>query len=264
MIEIDASKLLRVSVATYNRVVFPHPQNGTSILALECKATVLNGSVRVRAQPFGGAVRILDPAPLQELIGKIQFDSNRSKQDRDFRILIPPSKWEPVKKYCLRHLQNPASLEMESAPDRELVEEFEETINARLKPDQYTVQPIGFVIENNPVPTENTYAYGQLTVRLYRIFEVRITDAALCKIMINASERHSDQDLRMLALKDLQNGGKGHAHSVLCLPLHMVRDSFLTFARERRYRKIAIKNHELDESMLAILDDIEVPQYQRA
>jgi hypothetical protein len=32
---------LRVSVATYNQVVFPHLENGITMLALERKATVL-------------------------------------------------------------------------------------------------------------------------------------------------------------------------------------------------------------------------------
>ncbi len=46
---------LRVRVATYNQVVFPHPENGVTMLALERKATVLkDGSVSVRAQPLGG------------------------------------------------------------------------------------------------------------------------------------------------------------------------------------------------------------------
>jgi len=56
--------------------------------------------------------RILDPTSLQEIIGDIQFDSERSKQDQDFRILIPPSKWESVKQYCLRHLENPDALNL--------------------------------------------------------------------------------------------------------------------------------------------------------
>jgi hypothetical protein len=30
-----------------------------------------------------------------------------------------------------------------------------------------------------------------------------------------------------------------------------------------RYRKIMIDNHELEESVLAILEDVDVPQYQR-
>jgi len=51
---------MRVSVGTYNEVFFPHPENGMAMLALERKATVLkDGSVNVRAQPFGGGVKIL-------------------------------------------------------------------------------------------------------------------------------------------------------------------------------------------------------------
>ena len=97
---------LRVSVATYNRVIFPHPESGATMLALERKATVLKGgSVNVRAQPFGGGVRILDPDPLKQILGEIEFDSERSKQEQDFRILIPPFKWEAVKRYCLHHLE---------------------------------------------------------------------------------------------------------------------------------------------------------------
>src|SRR5689334_1217984 len=166
---------LRVSVATYDRVVFPHPQDRTLTLALERKATVrADGSVRVRAQPFGGGVRLLDPGPLQEIVGEIEYDSERSKHEQDLRILIPPSKWEAVKEYCLRHLGNPADAEIESTPQRELVEEFEETMDVHLQPEQYTYQPAGFVIENNPAPTENIYARGYPTVRLYRIFDVQI------------------------------------------------------------------------------------------
>ena len=82
---------LRVSVATYNQVVFPHPENRTTMLALERKATVLqDGSVNVRAQPFGGGVKILDPNSLEELLGELRFDSERSKLEEDFRILIQP------------------------------------------------------------------------------------------------------------------------------------------------------------------------------
>src|SRR5512133_1977266 len=133
--------MLRVSVATLNRVVFPHPQDGKLILALERIATVLGGkSVGVRAQPFGGAIRILNPTPLKEIIGEIQFDSERSKYEQDFRILIPSSKWEHVKQYCLRHLEDQDDPELESLPHRELMEEFIETMHMSLNRDQYTVQ----------------------------------------------------------------------------------------------------------------------------
>ena len=132
MTDSDPTNQLRASVATYNQVLFPHPEDGTMMLALERKATVLkDGSVSVQSQPFGGGIRILNPAPLQKIIGKIQFDSERSKQEQDFRILIPPSKWELIKEYTLHHLEldDEDDVERESGPDRELTEECMETIN---------------------------------------------------------------------------------------------------------------------------------------
>jgi len=257
---------LRVSVALLNRVVFPHPRNETLMLALECKATVVRDgedNIRVCAQPFGGVVNLLNPVPLREIVGEIEFDSEESKQEQDFRILIPPSKWEEVKQYCLRHLENPDDRELESAPHRELVEEFEETLNVNLKPKQYTYQAAGFVIENEPVSTDNVYVQGQLTVRLYRIFEVHIIDNALCKTMLSVSQRNSDQDLRGLALKDFQNDGNGRANSILTLPLNLFVDSYLALPSESRYQKISIENHELDESVIAVLKEVHIPQYQR-
>jgi hypothetical protein len=261
---VDTTEKLRVSVATYNQVLFPHPESGVTMLALERKATVLEGgNVSVLAQPFGGGVRILDSTSLQKIIGEIQFDSERSKQEGDFRILISLSKWESVKQYCLRHLENPDDTELEATPDRELVEEFEETFDVRLKPNQYTVKPMGIVVEDNPVQTKNWNAHGYLTVRVYRIYKVRIVDVALCEFMLTAGQKYSEQDLENLALKDLQNGGRGKANSILNLPFDEVVGAFSALPTNSRYMKIMIENHYLDESVLAVLGDIEIPQYQR-
>jgi hypothetical protein len=256
---------LRVSVATLNQVLFSHPEDGTLMLALERKATVLTGNnIRVWAQPLGGAVRILNSIALQEIVGKIQFDSERSKYEQDFRILIPPSKWESVKQYCLRHLENPNDMELESLPHRELTEEFVETINVNLNIEQYTVQSLGTVVEDNPVPTDNAEIRGYSTVRLYRVFEIRIVDVVLCKTLLACSQLHSDLDLGALALKNLQKGGRGRANSILTLPLRTVKESYLILPPEMRYRKIIVENHELDESVLATLAEVNVPQYQWA
>ena len=255
---------LRVSVATYNRVLFPHLENGTMMLALERKATVLeDGRINVRAQPFGGGVRILGLKPLKEMLGEVQFDSERSKHEQDFRILIPPSKWETVKKYCLFHLEIPDDPELESMPDRELVEEFEETIRVGLQSDQYTVQPVGFVIEDGPVWTDNWYALGHLTVRVYRVFDVYITDVELCRKMIAASQKYSDDEFGKLALEDARNGRNGRANTVLTLPLDVVKESYVALPPEKRYAKIMVDDHKLDESVLVVLMDVDVPQYQR-
>lgn len=260
----DATDLLRVSIATYNQVTFPHPDDGTVMLALERRASVKDdGHVHVRAQPYGGGVRILNAAPLQRVIGKLQFDSERSRQEQDFRILIPPSKWELIKEYCLHHLQDEEDAELETEPDRELTEEFLETMNLRLTPRQFIVRPMGFVIENNPVRTTNEYARAQLTVRLYRIFKIEITDPILGRVMLGISHLYSDQDLGARALRDFEDGGQGRANTILTLPFASVQESYRALAPEQRYRKLHIESHELEESVLAILWDIEVPQYQR-
>ena len=264
MTELNTPQQLRVSVATYNQVIFPHPADGSMMLALERKATSLSDdSVSVRAQPFGGGIRILNPTPLQRIIGKIQFDSERSKQEQDFRILIPSSKWELIKQYCLQHLEDEDNIELEAEPDRELVEEFMETMKVKLSPSQYTVQPLGFVIENRPVRTSNDYARGQLTVHLYRIFRVQIIDSTLCTIMGSISQLYTDQGLERLVRNKLEDGGQGRANTILTLSLDRIKDTYLAFAPEMRYRKIVVEDHILDESVLAVLEDIEIPEYER-
>ena len=254
----------RVSVATYNQVIFRHPEHERMMLALERRATVLgDGSVNVRAHPFGGGVHILNPVPLQKIIGQIQFDSERSRREQDFRILIPTSKWESIKQYCLHHLKDEEDLELETEPDRELIEEFIDTIKVKLSPHQYTVEPVGFVIENTPVQTSNEYATGQLTVRLYRVFRAQIMDPLLCNIICTISELYSDQELAAIARKDFEDGGRGRANTILVLPLDKVKEAYLALQAERRYRSVVVEGHELEESVLAILEDVDVPQYER-
>ena len=261
---IDTSDQLRVSVATFNRVVFPHPEDGRPMLALERQATVLSdGNITVQAQPFGGGVHILNPTPLQQMIGQINFDSERSKHQRDFRILIPPSKWELIKQYCLHHLADEEDVELEAVPHRELTEEFTDTINVHLNPDQYTTQPLGFVIENDPVRTDNAYARGQLTVHLYRVFEVQIIDVALCMVMQTVNQLYSDQAISERARRDFEDGGPGRANTILTLPLDQVTQAYLALPPEMRYQRIKIDNHELDETVLTILEGVDVPQYQK-
>jgi hypothetical protein len=264
MNDIPETKQLRASVATYNRVIFQHPDNGMQMLALERQGTMQeDGSIKVRGQPFGGGIHILNPTPLQKIIGKIQYDSERSKNEQDFRILIPPSKWELIKEYCLRHLKDEEDIDLETEPDRELTEEFFETIKVKLNPGQYTVQPQGFVIENNPVRSENAHARGQLTVHLYRIYEVQILDPVLNRILLTISQMYADQDVAALAQQDSDNYGRGRFNTVLTLPLDHVLDSYLALPPEARYREITVEQHVLDESVLAILPSVEVPQYQR-
>jgi hypothetical protein len=257
---------LRVSVATLVRVVFENPQHGDLMLALEHKATLVAGEgeprVMVKAQPFGGAIRFLNLAPLQTLIGNFHFDSERSRSEQDFRIFIRPADWDTVKEFCLWYFRQENDLVLESDPARELVEEFADALDIELRPEQYVTQPLRSVVENEPVRTRNVHAQGYPTTRIYRVFETRIVDPALCRAMIANSQNRSSQDLRELALKDAREGGKGRANAMLVLPLQLIRDVYLAMSPETRNRPITFEGSHLEGNVLAVLEGVAVPKYR--
>ena len=269
LIGIGATKELnlRVSVATLARVLFEHPGDGELMLALERKATLLDGEggpfVGVKAQPFGGAIQLPDPIALQNLIGDFHFDSEQSRSEQDFRIFIQPSAWETVREFCLHHFDQANNLVLESDPRRELVEEFAEALEISLKPDQFIYKLVRTVIENAPSPTDNVYARGSLTVRVYRIFEARILDLSLARTMLTNSGSYSNEDLQQLAFKDYQNGGPGWANAVLALPLKQISAFYLAASPEARNRPLSFQNYLLDETVAVVLDGIPVPKYRR-
>ncbi|HET6594439.1 MAG TPA: hypothetical protein VFG81_02370 [Anaerolineales bacterium] len=258
---------LRVSVAALTRVLFPHPDDNEVMLALERKATLLeeNGQrlVGIKAQPFGGALRIHDPKPLQDLIGEFHFDSEESRAEQDFRIFIRPEDWTKVREFCLGRLGRLDDSVLEVDPARELREEFADALKVDLKPNQYTYQTIRTIVEDQPSPTENVNARGYLTTRIYRIFEARILDHALASAMIENSKSCSDKNLRDLALQDSWRGGSGRTNAVLTLPLRVISDFYSTLPPEGRNTPAWFHSHLLDETVPATLDGISVPKYQR-
>jgi len=257
---------LRVSVATLVRVLFKNPRDGDLILALERKATLLKDesgrSVRVIAQPFGGAIRLLEPHALRDLIGDFHFDSEESLSEQDFRIFIRPSAWKAVQEFCINHFRDLHNSVLETDPRRELAEEFADALQINLKPDQYIYKPVGIVVEENPTPTENIHARGHLTSRVYRIFEARILDASLSYTMLTNSESYSNQDLHERVLEDTQNGGKGRANAILTLPWKLISDAYLAVSPEARNAPILFEDNHLDESVAAILEVVTVPKYR--
>lgn len=257
---------LRVSVATLSRVLFDNPYDGQIMLALERKATLIDKpggfSVTVWAQPFGGAVQFRSHAELATLIGDYHFDSKRSQSEGDFRILISPTDWELVMRFCLEHLKSENDPVLESDPQRELVEEFADTLGVKLRADQYDVHPVGFVIENAPSRTENIYLRDHPTVRIYRTFEVRIIDPSLTIAMIRNSERYSDQDLQVLALEDAEQDGIGRANAILTIPLDEISRHYLSLPPESRDKPTAFLGYELNGNVPAILEHIDVPKFE--
>jgi hypothetical protein len=258
---------LRVSVATLARVLFENPTDGDLMMALERKATLHeteNGrAVKVKSQPFGGAIRILDPRMLRDSIGNFHFDSERSRSEQDFRIFIKPSDWQAVREFCIQHFNHVDDPVLETDPARELAEEFSDVLKINLQPEQYICKPLTTVIENNPAPTENIHTRGMPTVRVYRIFEATISDPSLAHTMITNSESLSDRDLHELTLMDAQNGGKGRVNAILALPLKGLNNVYLAMSPKERNKPILFENNRLDETVAAVLESITVPKYQR-
>jgi hypothetical protein len=258
---------LRVSVATLVRVLFENPRDGNLMLALERKATLLEAesgdAVAVIAQPFGGAIRLLDLKALRDLLGDFHFDSGESRSEQDFRIFIRPSAWKAVQGFCINHFRDLNHSVLETDPKRELVEEFADALEINLKPNQYILKPVGIVVEDDSAPTENIHARGHLTVRVYRIFEARILDASLAYAMLANSESYSNQHLYERVLEDAQSDGKGRANAILTLPMKHIREFYLAMSSEARNWPISFQNNQLDETVAAVLDGVTVPKYRR-
>jgi hypothetical protein len=257
---------LRVSVATLSRVVFSCPEDGIRLLALEHKATWERGDgesrVVVVAQPFGGAIRILNLEGFLAHAGRFNFDSERSRAEQDFRVYIQPSKWEAVREYCMHNLSLEDSPELESDPSRELQEEFDDTLGIQLEPDQYSVEPVKIAVENGPVPTANLRAPGQLTARIYRVYEVRIHDPSLWQMMMENNETHPEPVLRRQVLEEAQRSGRGRANAMFVAPIRELSEAYLRIPPEMRGERLPFKNSLLAGNVAAVLDDIFVPKFQ--
>lgn len=254
---------LRVSVATLARVIFTHPLDGELMLALERKATLHKDKVEVKSQPFGGAIRILDLDAIYELIGDFHFDSVDSQIEQDFRLFIRPSSWPLLREFCVQRFSQAKDPILETDLSRELAEEFYDTLKVNLQPEQYVSKPVATVVENEAAPTENVHTEGVPTVRVYRIFEVIISDDALIHAVIQNSETISQDSLCALALDNFQNGGRGWANAVLTLPLKNISDHYLAMSPKERNNSIVFEKNQLDETTTAVLEGIAVPKYQK-
>jgi hypothetical protein len=238
------------------------------MLGLERKATLPVGAprreVRVKAQPFGGAVRLRDPAPLRALLGELRFDSRRSQDEKDFRILIRRPQWPAVRAFCLPRLEDPDDRVLESTPDRELTEEIWDALGVWLKAKQFDAQPLATLIEDNPSRTDNVHAPSLPTVRMYRLFEVRILDEPLIRCMLESSARISDPDLRRQALEYSGKHIIGRANAVLTLPLEQLAAFYRAMPPEQRGEAASFGGRLLDGNVAAIVPDLYVPKFQNA
>ena len=248
---------LRVSVAALVRVLIHTPENEKTMLALEHTATLrkINGrsEIQVRAKPFGGGVRIINPHALKELIGNFNYDSEQSRRESDFRIQIGQSHWNKVKEICRKNFVEMGERILDPSPRRELVEEFEDTLNVTITPDQYRLKQVRLVEEDLPLKTENVRAAGLATVRVYYVFEARIVAHDLITRMLVNNRRYSDKDLQKLALKNFRQGGKGRANAILLLGLDRLKKVYGSIPEDGHSHPMFVEGHQLEGNVRAII-----------
>jgi hypothetical protein len=258
---------LRVSVASLVRLLFSDPSNGRSMLAFERTATLIGdqkeAEVIVRAKPYGGAVLLTDPQKLRHKIGDYRYDSDRSQHEHDFRIQVHPGAWGTVKNICWQHLKNRDGGILDSNPERELVEEFMDTLHIQASGEQFLVKSTGLAIQDMPVETTNTRAIGQPTVRVYYLFNAWVQDPEMIERMLMKSRQFSDEDLKELAWQDKRHGGRGRANAILTLGLEQLISAYQSLPLDSRSRPIDYNGHRLDMNVLAILPEIEQLVYTR-
>jgi hypothetical protein len=259
---------LRVSVASLVEVLFESPDNGRQMLALERAATLQAGEepsdIAVTTKPFGGAVRLISPHTLKDVIGDFHYDSDRSRHEGDFRIQINPDSWQMIKEICRQNAKETGRRILDSSPERELAEEFEDCLKIRITPDQYDLQPRDLVVEEIPLETDNMRARGVPTVRVYYIYEARIKSAeVISRIVFSDSERLSNEHLREMAREDSRRGGRGKANAIVTLALDDVMDAYTSIPLEGRSKPVRVGQYRLDGNVPAILQNIDHPRYQR-
>ena len=257
---------LRVSVGVLISVLFHNPEDGQTMLALERTATLRQiegrSEVIVKAKPFGGAVRLINPQALKERIGNFHYDSERSREEGDFRILIRPASWETVKEICQKHLDQIENGILDSSPHRELAEEFEDTLHTKITQNEYQLKPRGIIVENVPIKTHNVRTESLLTVRVYFVFEAWLQDPKIISMMLANSKQYSDANLRDMAWEDAQQGGRGRANAVLVLRLDDLKGAYQSLPMDRRGGPTRVEGHQLDGNVLALLQEISTPKYQ--
>ena len=262
---------LRVSVAALARVTLPHPETEQKMLALERKATFrLDGAQgEVIAQPFGGGVRILQPERLCEQMGDFHYDSLRSREEQDFRILIRGADWNQFKQFCLSAFRAAVAENggdaavLEADPARELAEEFEDTLQVALSAAQYRLKPLELLVENEPVPTHSPRAPLLPTVRIYVVDEADLLDAGLIRRVQANSTEVSDEELAERAAAQAQQSGRGRANAALTLAVEELTEAYRSLPAERRSETITFRGHRLAGNTSAVLGSTCAPIYER-
>ncbi|MGW8314689.1 MAG: hypothetical protein ACWGNV_03740 [Bacteroidales bacterium] len=248
---------LRVSVGVLIRVLFHHPVDGQLMLALERTSTLIKAKgkseVVVRTKPFGGGARILKPDELKDLIGNFNYDSKRSQEEGDFRILINHDNWGKIVALCREHLSGKRVGVIDFSPVRELSEEFQDSLHILITSNDYSLSPGGMRIEDELTPTENVNARGFPTKRIYYLYDAWLESSAIVAMTMENSRKYSDRDLEKMAVEEAKQGGKGRANAMLSLPLVQLLEFYRSVQHVSKDSPLSYRGHQLDGNIPAIL-----------
>jgi hypothetical protein len=169
-----------------------------------------------------------------------------------------------IKEICREHAKKTGRGILDSSPERELAEEFEDCLRIRITPDQYDLQRRDLIVEEIPLATDNVRARGIPTVRVYYIYEAWIKSAELTnRILLADRKRYSDEHLREMAREDSKRSGRGKANAIVTLPLDDVMDIYTSIPLEKRSEPVRVGQYQLDGNIPAVLRNIDHPRYQR-
>ena len=249
---------LRVSVGILVRVIFKNPENEKIMLALERTSTSIKSEgksrVVVRTKPFGGGARILNPNELMNLIGDFHYDSGRSQEESDFRILVNPGNWEKILVVCREHLSGKRVGVIDFSPVRELTEEFQDSLHIQLRSQDYSLTPRGMRIEDELTPTENVNAPGFPTKRIYILYDAWLKSSGLMKMIMANSSKYSDANLEEMACEDAKKGGKGRANAMLSVSLNQLLDFYRSVQHDGKESPMLFMGHQFEWNVRALLE----------
>lgn len=257
---------LRVSVGTLVRVLFASPEDGRTMLALEhiatLRKTIEKPEVIVRVKPFGGSVQITNVRKLKERIGDFHYDSEKSRKEKDFRLMVYPESWKEIKEICREHFKEKGIVILDRSPVRELAEEFEDSLKIKITPQQYTLKLLNMIIQDAPVKTDNIRAQGFPTVRVYYIFEATIISQEIITLMLKNSKHDTPEVLRKIVNEEADHGRRGRANSILTLDLKEITDKYKSVSFEMRNEAVKFGKYRFDGNIVAVLPDINAPYYK--
>jgi hypothetical protein len=171
--------------------------------------------------------------------------------------------WQAVKRVCVEQFNQNQGPIFETDPNRELVEEFFDTLHIYLTPNQIFTYQGEIIIEEHPSSSHNTRALGYPTVRVYNVYENWIKDTQIIEMILENSRSITNIKLKEMALSDAKNGGSGRENAVVALPYTELVEFLSRLPIEKRIKRVAYKGHIISPSVFAILEGIANPKYRK-